>query len=280
MPDDSQPETASLTLVRRIAAPIDTVYAAISDAALLKLWLGPKAFELTEVTADARVGGGFAFRMRDLGGGWFGARGTYLEVVPGERVTLSWMWTEAPEGETLDDVESRLTIALRVEGDGTVLTLTHARLGGAASAESHREGWSQGLDKLEAHFASTLDPTAIEGLVRRYTAAWVARDRATVEAIVASDFRFTSPLDNQIDRATFFTRCWPPGDEMAAFELRHVHPRGVRAFVAYELRMKDGRRFVNTELWTFGGGQLVAVEVYFGWPVPHDAPPGGFKPQP
>ena len=40
-------------------------------------------------------------------------------------------------------------------------------------------------------------------VVRRYFAAWPARDRAGAEAVVAADFHFTSPLDNRLDRETY-----------------------------------------------------------------------------
>jgi hypothetical protein len=39
--------------------------------------------------------------------------------------------------------------------------------------------------------------------------AYVAKDRAAIEALIAEDFHFTSPLDNRIDRTTYFARCWP-----------------------------------------------------------------------
>ena len=34
--------------------------------------------------------------------------------------------------------------------------------------------------------------------------AYVEKDRAAIEALIAEDFHFTSPLDNRIDRATYF----------------------------------------------------------------------------
>jgi hypothetical protein len=49
-----------------------------------------------------------------------------------------------------------------------------------------------------------------------------------------------------------------------------------RAFIVYEAHTTDGRRFRNAEVHTVRGDKLVAVEVYFGWNVPHNAPPGGF----
>jgi hypothetical protein len=39
--------------------------------------------------------------------------------------------------------------------------------------------------------------------------AYVTKDRAALEDLVAEDFHFTSPLDNRLDRETYFRRCWP-----------------------------------------------------------------------
>ncbi len=65
---------------------------------------------------------------------------------------------------------------------------------------------------------------------------------------------------------------------MAVLDLQHILVSGERVFVAYEIRMKDGRRFKNTELVTVKQGQIIDVEVYFGWTIPHKAPPGSFVP--
>jgi ketosteroid isomerase-like protein len=117
----------------------------------------------------------------------------------------------------------------------------------------------------------------IDQLIRGYFKTWIARDREAMERVVASDFHFTSPLDNRLDRQTFFDRCWPGGDAMAAIDIQRLIPQdNSSAFVTYELTMKDGRRFRNTEFVTTRGGQLIDVEVYFGWNIPHDAKPGGF----
>jgi len=49
----------------------------------------------------------------------------------------------------------------------------------------------------------------IVDIVKASYAAFVAKDRAAIEALIADDFHFTSPLDNRIDRTTYFERCWP-----------------------------------------------------------------------
>jgi len=58
------------------------------------------------------------------------------------------------------------------------------------------------------------DPIAV---ARASYRAYVDKDRAAIEALIAADFHFTSPLDNRIDRATYFARCWPNSANIAVF---------------------------------------------------------------
>ena len=105
--------------------------------------------------------------------------------------------------------------------------------------------------------------------------AYVRKDRAAMEAIVAADYRFTSPLDNALDRATYFQRCWPNSEHMAGVDIIHAVANGECAFIVYEA-WSAAKRFRNCELHTVRNGQLIATEVYFGWDLPHKAPEGGF----
>lgn len=106
--------------------------------------------------------------------------------------------------------------------------------------------------------------------------AYVTKDRSAIELLVADDFHFTSPLDNRINRATYFERCWPNSEWTEGFHFIHLLPDGDRVFVTYEGQAKGGREFRNTEILTFRDGQLIEAEVYFGWSIPHEAKAGGF----
>ena len=117
------------------------------------------------------------------------------------------------------------------------------------------------------------DPTAI---ARASYEAYARKDRAAIEALIASDFHFTSPLDNRIDRATYFARCWPNSQRIMAFDFINVVPHGEKVLVTYEATNVDGQRFRNTELLTIRGQKITQAEVYFGWSIPHKAPEGGF----
>ena len=113
-------------------------------------------------------------------------------------------------------------------------------------------------------------------IVRAAYEAYVTKDRAALERLLAEDFHFTSPRDNRLDRETYFRRCWPNSKVIDGFDFVHLLTDADRVFVTYEGRNTDGHRFRNTEILTIREQRIVDVEVYFGWSVPHRAPPGGF----
>ena len=115
----------------------------------------------------------------------------------------------------------------------------------------------------------------IVGIARAAYTAYVTKDRAALEALISEDLHFTSPLDNRIDRATYFIRCWPNSASIEGFDFIHFVADEERVFVTYEGRAR-GSCFRNTELLTIRGGWITDVEVYFGWSVPHPAPAGEF----
>lgn len=119
-------------------------------------------------------------------------------------------------------------------------------------------------------------PSDITAIARASYEAYVRKDRAAIEALIAPDFRFTSPLDNGIDRATYFARCWPGSEKLSGFDFIHLVPHGDRVFVTYEASSTSGQRFRNTEVLTVRGGRITEAEVYFGWTLPHKAAAGGF----
>lgn len=103
--------------------------------------------------------------------------------------------------------------------------------------------------------------------------AYEAKDRAAIEALIADDYRFTSPLDNGLDREAYLQICWPGSATMSGVEVIHGTQAGNVAFVVYEANIA-GKRVRNCEVHTVRGGRLVRTEVYFGWDVPHPVPPG------
>lgn len=104
--------------------------------------------------------------------------------------------------------------------------------------------------------------------------AYVDKDRAALEALLADDFHFTSPIDNALDRKTYMEVCWPNSTAMARFDIIYALEDGEHAFIVYEAQTSTGRRFRNGEVYTVRAGRLTATEVYFGWDLPHKVPLG------
>jgi ketosteroid isomerase-like protein len=117
------------------------------------------------------------------------------------------------------------------------------------------------------------DPITV---VKKAYQAYVDKDRSAIEELIADDFHFTSPLDNRIDRQTYFDRCWPNSAGINDFKFIYLAQEGNRVFVTYEGRGDTVSGFRNAEILTVRDGKLVEAEVYFGWSLPHAAPQGGF----
>ncbi|MEX0583765.1 MAG: nuclear transport factor 2 family protein [Sneathiella sp.] len=116
----------------------------------------------------------------------------------------------------------------------------------------------------------------IEEIARASYIAFANRDRKRHEELLAENFHFTSPLDNRIDRQTFYERCWPNGDTIDGFDFVVTAVTGNRVFVVYEGKSTSGKLFRNTEILTIEKGRITEVEVYFGWNIPHEAEEGSF----
>jgi uncharacterized protein YndB with AHSA1/START domain len=132
----------SLTLKRRYNAAPAKVYAAWTDPEKLKRWMGPGEVESLLVEADVRVGGRYRIVMRSSDGEVHDVGGVYREVVPGEKLVFTWAWKSTPERESL------VTVLIKPDGDGTLLTLLHEQFFDEAARDRHQHGWTGTLDKL------------------------------------------------------------------------------------------------------------------------------------
>jgi ketosteroid isomerase-like protein len=100
--------------------------------------------------------------------------------------------------------------------------------------------------------------------IRKLFAAYLSNDRKAVEATFTDDFRFTTPYDDEIDKATYFDRCWKVPDWIERQDLETIMVDGEAAFVTYRCVAKDGKSFRNTEFFTFEGDRIRRIDVYFG----------------
>jgi uncharacterized protein YndB with AHSA1/START domain len=135
----------ALTLKRRLNAPPSKIYRAWTDAAKISRWFGPEDAEILRAETDVRVGGRFRIVFRGPDGEEHDVGGVYREVVPNQKLVFTWAWRSTPERESL------VTVALKRDGDGTLLTLLHEQFFDEAARDRHGRGWNETLDKLESY---------------------------------------------------------------------------------------------------------------------------------
>lgn len=95
--------------------------------------------------------------------------------------------------------------------------------------------------------------------------AFAGGDRQHVERVLTDDFRFSSPVDPDLDRAGYFERCWPGAGQGQHFDFVRLQEFGGEVIVTYEMTVGDRGRGRNTEILTFRDEQICRAEVYFGW---------------
>ncbi|MFZ1989249.1 MAG: SRPBCC domain-containing protein [Alphaproteobacteria bacterium] len=132
----------SLTLTRRIKASPEEVFAAWTDPKKLGAWMGPANFTAT-AEIEARVGGAYHIVLRTPEGQDNHVSGTFRELVPGKKIVFSWAWHSTPERESL------VTITLKPERGGTLMTFNHEQLFDEKARDEHLRGWTGSFDKLE-----------------------------------------------------------------------------------------------------------------------------------
>jgi uncharacterized protein YndB with AHSA1/START domain len=132
-----------LTLVRRIKASPQTVFAAFVEPAHILKWWGPDAGPTLLAETDVRVGGRFRVVFETLDGERHENGGEYLEIDPPARLVMAWWWASTSERR------SRVTVSIRPINSGSELTVRHEMLFDEAARDSHLWGWNGALDKLE-----------------------------------------------------------------------------------------------------------------------------------
>jgi len=137
----------SLTLKRRLKAPPAKVYAAWTDPEKMTRWMGPGEIKTARAESDTRVGGRYRVVMRTADGEEHDVSGVYREVVANEKLVFTWAWKTTPERESL------VTVLLKPDGAGTLLTLTHEQFFDEQARNNHEKGWTGSLDKLEKFLA-------------------------------------------------------------------------------------------------------------------------------
>lgn len=154
---------ATVTITRRFSAPPRRVFEAWTDPKVVRQWMfATPAGRMGRVEVDARAGGGFVV-VEERGGDMAEHHGRYLEFLPPQRLVFELSPTADFEKY------SRVTIEIRPDGAGSMLTLRHDMPAEFASwTEKAKEGWTKMLHGLalvsdveDEPFGAPVDATSV-----------------------------------------------------------------------------------------------------------------------
>jgi len=134
----------TVRLHRVLATTPDKVYRAFVEPDAMAKWLPPDGFACTVHTMEARVGGSHRMSFRNFTtGDAHGFGGTYLELVPGERLR----YTDKFDDANLPG-EMTVTVTLKKVAVGTELNVVQDGVPDAIPVEACYLGWQQSLQNL------------------------------------------------------------------------------------------------------------------------------------
>ncbi len=133
--------SSTIRLHRVLRAPPERIYRAFLDAAALCKWLPPNGYTCTVHELEAKVGGRYRMSFNNFSsGGGHAFGGTYLELVPNERIRHDDRFDDPNLPGTMVT-----TINLRAVVCGTELSVVQEGIPDAIPAEMCYLGWQESL---------------------------------------------------------------------------------------------------------------------------------------
>jgi uncharacterized protein YndB with AHSA1/START domain len=141
----ASPNDTTLILRRTFTASRERVFRAWITPKALESWLRPRGMSMTVRSLDARVGGSFCFDLEDGSS----LIGTYLQIVPPEKLVYTW------SGGAAQDWETVVTLDFLDRGAVTEVILTHEGLREPERRARATSGWPSLFDALDSVLSST-----------------------------------------------------------------------------------------------------------------------------
>ncbi|SFA85979.1 MULTISPECIES: SRPBCC domain-containing protein [unclassified Bacillus (in: firmicutes)] len=126
-----------------IEAQPETLFAFFVDPEKMVRWMG------RQILLEPKIGGKYRI---DVNGSDI-AMGEYLEMVPNEKIVMTWGWEKS---KLVPPGSSTVEFSLTPKDNGTLLTLTHYDLP-VEEIASHQQGWTHYTIRLQT-LAEGRDP--------------------------------------------------------------------------------------------------------------------------
>jgi uncharacterized protein YndB with AHSA1/START domain len=133
-----------LRMTRVLPAESTEVWRALTDAALLARWWGPKGFTVPSVEFEPAIGEALRITMQPAEGEPFRLEGEFREVIPPSLLSFTFRW----EPPAADDRETLVTLAIEDRGELTEVELTQGAFATEERLALHDAGWTESFEKL------------------------------------------------------------------------------------------------------------------------------------
>jgi serine/threonine protein kinase len=144
-------EESTIRLTQSVRAPVDKVFAAWTDPALMVDWYAPTDDFTTPVAeVDLRVGGSYRVGMKHKDRPVVLVSGQYCRIEAPSVLSFTWAW----ESHDAAAPETQVTLEFRPSEGATDLVLTHERFRDPEQRKKHTEGWTGCLDRLARKIAT------------------------------------------------------------------------------------------------------------------------------
>lgn len=138
--------TDKLQITKTIHAMRDDVFNEWMNPRYVQRWFCPEDMHVMLSKWEAKPGGEYRLSMVNEKDEHFTTYGTFKELIPNQKIVMTFGW-EGP-----DRVETLLTAEFKDKSDGTEVTLTHEKFIDPDEVKEHAKGWASALENLEKQF--------------------------------------------------------------------------------------------------------------------------------
>jgi uncharacterized protein YndB with AHSA1/START domain len=153
-------EGKEFAISRVVAAPLDRVWKAWTDAKQLKKWWGPKGFAILSTKLDLRTGGVFHYHLKSPEGQDMWGKFIYREVVPQKRLVFVVSFSDQAGGVNRHPLHEKWpltilsTVTFAEQNGKTTITVKWVPID---ATEAERKTFEEGRDSMKAGWTGTFD---------------------------------------------------------------------------------------------------------------------------